>query len=93
MGKQRHRAIRCSVGRQGAVRQDCDRHGERLTQWDTSCTPLKGLCLNITDVSVQAHVEQWIDFATTEVGSPLDSVLYPLLYPGHFPYDKKVSHF
>lgn len=50
------------------------------------------MCLSATHVSVQAHVEQWIDFATTEVGAPLDSVLYPLLYPGYFPHDKKVSH-
>ncbi|KAL3147918.1 hypothetical protein ABBQ32_002628 [Trebouxia sp. C0010 RCD-2024] len=36
-----------------------------------------------------AHVEQWIDFSTTEISAQLDSVLYPLLYPSHFPYDKK----
>ena len=36
----------------------------------------------------QAQVEQWIDFTTTELDSPLLSWILPLL--GHWPYDKKV---
>lgn len=41
---------------------------------------------------LQAHVEQWIDFSTTEVDAPLCSWLYPVLYPSHFPHDQKVIH-
>lgn len=33
-------------------------------------------------------MEQWIDFTTTELDSPLLSWILPLL--GHWPYDKKV---
>ncbi|KAL0019967.1 hypothetical protein WJX79_010697 [Trebouxia sp. C0005] len=36
-----------------------------------------------------AHVEQWIDFSTTEIDAPLCSWLYPLVYPSHFPHDQK----
>ncbi len=40
--------------------------------------------------NLQAHVEQWIDFSTTEIDAPLCSWLYPLVYPSHFPHDQKV---
>ena len=63
-------------------------------KWLTDCWPSgRETSTETATVCLQAHVEQWIDFATTEVGAPLDSVLYPLLYPGNFTHDKKVSHF
>lgn len=37
---------------------------------------------------MQAQVDAWIDFSTTELDGPLGSWLFPIL--GFWPYDKKV---
>lgn len=47
---------------------------------------LRGECI------LQAHVEQWIDFSTTEIDPALCSWVYPIKYPGMFAHDHKVKY-
>ena len=86
MGEQCHRSIPSAAGRQRAVRQDSYRRGTVVVS--PSAARTTGAEAQST-IWLQAHVEQWIDFSTVEVDAPLCSWIYPLKYPGHFPYDKK----
>jgi hypothetical protein len=47
------------------------------------------VCLNLR--LFQAHIEQWIDFAATEVDANIGKWLYPRM--GFYPYDGAVCIF
>ncbi len=58
----------------------------------SSLTQCCGACKSceLRLVTLQAQVEQWIDFSTISIDAPVQSWVYPLLMPQAFPYDKKV---
>jgi len=94
LGKQCHRSVLGTIGGQGIVWKNSYRCGpfSLFSGQQSLHLYCKFAGSHSFAANLQAHVEQWIDFSTTEIDAPLCSWLYPLVYPNHFPHDQKV-HF